>query len=90
MLIIGIALPALMFQLGTQMNSAQRLRDQTIAGWVAQDRLLQMRIEAATGSLYRPGVYNGVEQQAERNWHWQMEVATGAIASDKNANEKNF
>lgn len=79
MLIIGIALPALMFQLGTQMNSAQRLRDQTIAGWVAQDRLLQMRIEAATGSLYRPGVYNGVEQQAERNWHWQMEVATTAV-----------
>lgn len=79
MLIIGIALPALMFQLGTQMNSAQRLRDQTIAGWVAQDRLLQMRIEAATGSLYRSGVYNGVEQQAERNWHWQMEVATTAV-----------
>ena len=79
MLIIGIALPALMFQLGTQMDSAQRLRDQTIAGWVAQDRLLQMRIEAASGSLYRPGIYNGVEQQADRNWHWQMEVATTAV-----------
>lgn len=79
MLIVGIALPALMYQLGTQMSGAQRLRDQTIAGWVAQDRLVQMRIEAARGSVYRPGVYNGVAEQAGRNWHWQLQVATTAV-----------
>ena len=79
MLIVGIALPALMYQLGTQMNSSQRLRDQTIAGWVAQDRLVQMHIEAYHGSVYRPGVYNGVTEQAGRNWHWQLQVATTAV-----------
>lgn len=79
MLIVSIALPALMYQIGVQLDSAQRLKNQAIAGWVARDRLVQMRIEAANGNLYRPGIYNGVELQADRNWHWQMEVATTAV-----------
>ena len=79
MLIVGVALPALMYQLGTQMDSAQRLKDQTIAGWVAQDRLALMRIEAASGHLLRPGVYNGVAEQAGRDWQWQLQVATTAV-----------
>jgi general secretion pathway protein I len=79
MLIIAIALPALMYQIGTQVDSAQRLRDQTIAGWVAQDQLLQMRLAASQGNVYRPGIYNGVELQAGRNWHWQLQVATTAV-----------
>ena len=46
LLVVGIALPALMFQLGAQLDATDRFRQQTIASWVAKNQMSHLQLDA--------------------------------------------
>ena len=71
--IIAIALAASLraAQMGT--DSALELKERTLAGWVAQDRLAWRQIRHDWPSI---GLHTGVVQQAGMTFIWQETIAT--------------
>lgn len=67
--VVAVALPALMFQLGSQLSSTEVLRDKTLASWVAQDQLAIQRLQSA-GNV--TGELQGERVLAGRAWLWLM------------------
>lgn len=67
--VVAVALPALMFQLGTQLSSTEVLRDKTLASWVAQDQLAIQRLQSA-GNV--SGELQGERLLAGREWPWLL------------------
>ncbi len=63
--VVAVALPALMFQLGTQLSGTGVLRDKTLASWVAQDQLAIHRLQSAGNAS---GELQGERLLAEREW----------------------
>src|SRR5690606_9787290 len=74
--IVAIALPALMFQLGTQLDGRQLAQDRLLASWVAQEQLSHSRlINAATAAeAYPLSTDQGHLEMAGRVWYWQQTV----------------
>ncbi|MEX0740238.1 MAG: type II secretion system minor pseudopilin GspI [Pseudohongiella sp.] len=67
--VVAVALPALMFQLGTQLSSTEVLRDKSIASWVAQDQLAIHKLQSAGSAA---GELQGERQLAGREWPWSL------------------
>lgn len=73
--IVAVALPALMFQLGTQLDSTASLRDKTLATWVAEDQVAMLRLAAASGQVVT-NAEQGDAMMAGRAWRWQLTSET--------------
>lgn len=71
LMIVAIALPALMFQLGTQLDHSTVLSQRTLAAWVAQDQLALLQLRQAAGETLPPGEWRGEVQMAEQHWFWR-------------------
>lgn len=71
LLVLGIALPALLGQMLTQLDAGAHLRDKTLASWVAHDALERARLVR----LRRPGTaeQRGERVLAGRTWYWRLE-----------------
>lgn len=67
--VVAVALPALMFQLGTQLSSTGVLRDKTLASWVAQDQLAMHRLQSAANASDE---LQGERLLAGRQWPWLL------------------
>ncbi|HDZ10507.1 type II secretion system minor pseudopilin GspI [Pseudohongiella sp.] len=74
--VVAVALPALMFQLGTQLSSTGVLRDKTLASWVAQDQLAIHRLQSAGNAS---GELQGERLLAEREWPWLLSTETTPV-----------
>jgi len=77
--IVALALPALMFQLGTQLDSVQNLQSRTVAAWVAQNQLALLQLRAGQGQLAVPGYSRGEAELAGTQWQWQMNIETTPV-----------
>jgi general secretion pathway protein I len=73
LMVIAIALPALLKALYGQVDGTAYLRDKSIAQWVANNQLMQRRIQLAHGGQLLRGSQSGVETQAGRDWYWRVE-----------------
>lgn len=71
LMIIGIALPALMFQLGTQLDGTQVINNRTQAAWVAQDQLALLQLRQAAGETLSAGEWQGEVLYGDRQLYWQ-------------------
>jgi general secretion pathway protein I len=70
--ILAITMGAYLTQLDQQITQSQKLKNRTMAHWVAQNHLAQMRIEARwpnTGSL------SINMQQGQQTWHVQQLIS---------------
>ncbi len=74
LLVVGIALPALMFQLGAQLDATDRFRQQTIASWVAKNQMSHLQLDAAAGMMTTAAFREGETELAGRRWSWQLSV----------------
>ena len=74
LLVVGIALPALMFQLGAQLDATDRFRQQTIASWVAKNQMSHLQLDAAAGIMSTAAFREGETELAGRRWSWQLSV----------------
>ena len=71
LMILAIALAAAFRALGLTTRAAADLRDRTLADWVADNRLAELRAMRAFPS---PGSSEGEALQAGRHFRWREEV----------------
>lgn len=69
--ILAVALTAALRALGSSAHSTANLREHTLASWVAQNRLAELR---ATGAFPPLGASDGEAQQAGRSYRWRETV----------------
>lgn len=74
--VVAVALPALMFQLGTQLSSSAVLQDKTLATWVAQDQLAMHRLQSVANTASDA---QGERLLAGREWPWQLSTQTTPV-----------
>lgn len=69
--ILAVALTSALRAVGNTATSATLLRERTLAGWVAQNRLAELRATAAWPAI---GRNEGRAEQAGRHYLWREEV----------------
>lgn len=71
--VVAVALPALLLALSQHIDGTAHLRDKSLAGMVAANKLEELRIlSRATRSLLR-GKDSGVASMADREWYWWLD-----------------
>jgi general secretion pathway protein I len=70
--IIAFGLIAVFGQLSQSATAANRLRDKTLAHWVAVDRLTELRLSGAFPSV---GTSSDDVEMANRRWHYEIKVS---------------
>lgn len=75
MAVLGLALLALIETGGNSAATLDRLRDKTLAQWVALNALAEYRLQARPASA---GTRQGSSQMAERDWYWKLSAARTA------------
>lgn len=69
--VVAIALSAILASSGRTTSNAAQLRDTTLAQWVAENRLTELRLEQGWPSTGRT---RGEAEMGGREWFWTMEV----------------
>jgi general secretion pathway protein I len=77
--IIGLALPALLFQVMGSVDNEAYFRDKALAQWVAENRLAEARLTRSMGQRVLLGSASGFEDMAGRRWLWRMQTATTSV-----------
>lgn len=70
--IVGIGMFAVFKTIGDTANNVTFLRDRTIAAWVADNRIAEMRL---TGQMPSVDETEGDVEMAGRRWHWVAKVS---------------
>lgn len=70
--IVGIGMFAVFKTIGDTANNVSFLRDRTIAAWVADNRITEMRL---TGQMPSVDETEGDVEMAGRRWHWVATVS---------------
>ncbi len=68
--VVAIALPAVLFSLSQQVDGTAYLRDRSLAGIVAANRLEELRLMTRARAEVAPGEDQGVVELAGRDWYW--------------------
>ena len=71
--VVALALPALLFALNQQVDGTAYLRDKSLAGMVAANRLTEIRLVARAQQELVRGEQNGVRELAGREWFWWVD-----------------
>lgn len=71
LVIVGLGMMAVFTQLNQSLNAASRLRDKTLANWVAVDRITELRI---TGEYPKIGQREDEIEMANSVWVYTMQV----------------
>lgn len=73
LLVVGIALPALMAQVLTQLDGSSHLRDRAHARWVAEDQLNLIILQHRFSGAVSASPIAGSRELLGRTWYWQAE-----------------
>ncbi|HXH03416.1 MAG TPA: type II secretion system minor pseudopilin GspI [Candidatus Competibacteraceae bacterium] len=73
--VLAISLGALIRVAGSALDSVGYLKRQTLAGWVAQNKLNELLLAAAGNSAESA---SGTSAMAGRDWHWQVRLLNTA------------
>lgn len=71
--VLAMAMAAILSGMARQANTANHLRERTLALWVAQNRLNELMAQPAWPAIGRS---NGDEEMAGLTWRWTAEVQT--------------
>ena len=71
--IVGLALPALLFQVMGNVDTEAYLRDKALAQWVAENRLAETRLMRRMGQQVLSGTASGIEKMGGRRWQWRVQ-----------------
>lgn len=72
LVIVGLGMMAVFTQLNQSLSAASRLRDKTIANWVAVDRITELRV---TGGYPKIGQLEDEIQMANSTWLYTIDVS---------------
>lgn len=70
--IVGIGMFAVFKTIGDTANNVAYLRDRTIAAWIADNRITEMRL---SGQMPSVDETRGEVEMAGRRWHWVTKVS---------------
>jgi general secretion pathway protein I len=71
--VVGLALPALLFQVMGNVDTEAYLRDKALAQWVAENRLAETRLMRSMGQRVLSGTASGIEEMGGRRWQWRVQ-----------------
>ena len=77
--IVGLALPALLFQVMGNVDTEAYLRDKALAQWVAENRLAETRLMRRMGQRVLSGTASGVEEMGGRDWRWRVQALPTSV-----------
>jgi len=75
--IVSIGMIAVFKVIGDTANNVAYLRDRSIAAWIADNRLTELRL---SGELPSVDETEGELEYAKQRWHWVQKVATTPVA----------
>lgn len=70
--VAAVTLAGLMKAASENVTNTARLRDKTLAHWVAMNKATELRV---TDQWPSPGTQTGSTDMAERKWYWQIETS---------------
>jgi len=76
--VVAIALAAVMAETNRDLANTVKLRDKTLAQWVAMNKVTELQVMDAWPD---PGEQRGEVEMAQRDWHWLIRVTK---TDDKN------
>jgi general secretion pathway protein I len=77
--VVGIALPALLFQVMGNVDSEAYLRDKAVAQWVAENQLAENLLNRRMGRGVLKGSSSGVEEMAGARWQWHLQSRPSGV-----------
>jgi general secretion pathway protein I len=77
--IVGLALPALIFQVMSNVDHQAYLRDRAFAQWVAQNRLAEVQLQRRVGQRVLAGSASGFEDMAGVRWAWRINAVASGV-----------
>jgi general secretion pathway protein I len=78
LVIVAFGMGALMATLTSAADSIGHLRDKSFAGWIALNRISELRLQNAAPSV---GKTSGDVEYAGARWRWNQEIKRTGIAS---------
>lgn len=79
LVIVAVALPALLTLVSRQSDNTFRLRERTLAEWVAHDQLQTYRINHQLTGRVLDGRQTGATEFAGISWYWVAEAEDTAV-----------
>ncbi len=70
LVVVGVALPALLSQVMSQVDGTLALREQTVAHWVAQNQWARLQLLRRIKGQALKGTDSGEEEMLDRRWQW--------------------
>ena len=71
--VVAIALPALLFLLFQQLDGAEYLRQRSVASWIAEDKLGELRLVVARQGALPDGEITGETEVLDQDWSWWID-----------------
>ena len=71
--VVAIALPALLFLLFQQLDGAEYLRQRSVASWIAEDKLGELRLIVARQGALPEGEIAGETEVLDQDWSWWID-----------------
>ena len=71
--VVAIALPALLFLLLQQLDGAEYLRQRSVASWIAEDKLGELRLIVARQGALPEGEITGETEVLDQDWSWWID-----------------
>ena len=71
--VVAIALPALLFLLFQQLDGAEYLRQRSVASWIAEDKLGELRLLVARQGALPEGEITGETEVLDQDWSWWID-----------------
>ncbi len=74
--IVALSLTAVTASMSQMITAANSMRDRTYASWIAQNRIVELRLATATPEV---GASSGEVQYANTEWAWRAEVSETGV-----------
>ena len=82
LVIVGTALPALLFQVMTTTDQVAYLRDKALAQWVAQNKMTELRLLRQLKGEILNGSDAGEMEMAQTQWGWKAKAEKTPLAEN--------
>lgn len=76
LVIIAISLTGMAVTMGGMLNNATTLRERTYASWIAQNKIIEMRVANVVPDV---GATSGEIEYANAFWNWRAEVSESGV-----------
>ena len=76
LVIVSISLTGMAGTMGSMLNNAKVLRERTYASWIAQNRIVELRL---ANEVPKTGTTSGEVEYANAFWEWRAEVSETGV-----------